>query len=91
VHAPCYNESMSESNRTIPFAAGPTEATAAGVTMTAGELIRHLSHFTPDTPVTVALPDGSWWLNVEGASDPNETGEQSVILHTRDDFDTRQF
>jgi hypothetical protein len=59
--------------------------------LTAGELIAHLAQYPADMAVTVSTPDGGWWLNVIGASDPTETDESSVILITRDDFDTRQW
>lgn len=62
-----------------------------GLTATAGELVEWLSKMPKDMPVTVATPDGSWWLNIDLATDPRETDESSVILGTRDDFDTRQF
>jgi hypothetical protein len=58
--------------------------------VTAGELIAHLSRYPADMPITASKPDGDWF-NIIGATDPNETGEESVILITRDDFDTRQW
>src|SRR4051812_42995490 len=110
---PCYNEPMSNhpfpTTRVVckntiagmpdePAPAGGGEAVAAGLTLTAGELIAHLAKYPADTPVTVRVPDCTYdagyelneWLNVKAATDPEETGEQSVILCTADDFDTRQ-
>lgn len=62
-----------------------------GHTLTVGELAQHLSRFDADMPVTIGAPQGDWWFNIDGASDPIETGEASVILFAADDFDTRQF
>lgn len=59
--------------------------------LTASELIAHLAQYPADMPVTATTADGEWWQNIIGASDPNETGESSIILTTRNDFDTRQW
>jgi hypothetical protein len=75
---------------TDPAPASDLDA-ANGRWLTAGELRAHLECFPDDMPVTVADPRGSDWFNVIGATDPYESGEQSIVLTTRDDFDTRQF
>lgn len=69
----------------------PTEPNCGmgGSTLTAGELVEALRAVPPDRPVTVEHPEGSWWLNVAGFRDLEE--EQSLVLETTDDFDTRQF
>lgn len=60
-------------------------------TMTIRELLAAVDGLDLDTPITVRTPDGDWWLNVISVSDPRQTEEPSVILATRDDFDTRQW
>ena len=60
-------------------------------TATVGDLIALLSWLPSDFPVTVGTPDGGGWLNITGVTNPLETDEQSAILCTADDFDTRQF
>jgi hypothetical protein len=60
--------------------------------LTARELRNYLLFFPADTPITAfANDDGSDWLNIDGATDPRETDEPSIILWTRNNFDTRQF
>lgn len=59
-------------------------------TLTIGELEAGWAHLPKDTYVTVGTPDGGW-LNVDGMTDPTETDEPSLIVMTRDDFDTRQW
>jgi hypothetical protein len=59
--------------------------------MTAGELRAHLARFPADTPISVGAPGGGDWYNLIGATDPYESGENSIILRTRADFDTRQW
>lgn len=59
--------------------------------LTVGELRGFLEQFTGDVPITVAVETGCGWLNVIGATNPYATEESSIILMTRDDFDTRQW
>lgn len=67
------------------------------MTLTAGEMARHLSRFHPDTPVTIGAPDsvidkgGSEWLNVAGFAEYREDESVSLIIEAADDFDSRQF
>lgn len=60
-----------------------------GPTATAGALIEYLSTLPKDRPITVSTPDADGWLNIDGVH--NDPDEQSAILITRDDFDTRQW
>jgi hypothetical protein len=59
--------------------------------ITAGELRDYLALFPADMPVTVGIDYGADWLNLIGATDPRESGDDSIILMTRNDFDTRQW
>lgn len=59
--------------------------------LTVGELRRHLARFPDDTPITATNAGGVDYLNVVCASNPYESGEPSLVLDTRDDFDVRQF
>jgi hypothetical protein len=59
------------------------------LTITVGEMRRMMDGFPDDFPLTVLEPDGSWWFNVGGVTKGD--GEHSIILATRDDFDTRQW
>lgn len=72
------------------------ERAARGRWLTLGELRRRTEHLPDDTPITIATPDGGWWLNAE--MDDLEIPERwpsdeasSLIISTRDDFDTRQW
>ena len=61
-------------------------------TVTCGQLIAYLRQFPADMPVTLGAGCvGAEWLNVEGASNPYENDEPSVIIFGSDDFDTRQW
>lgn len=71
--------------------AGDMDPPANGRWMTAGELRAHLEAFPDDTPVSVEDAQGGNWLNISGATDPYESGEESIILLTRNDFDPRQW
>lgn len=63
------------------------------MTLTAGELVAHLSRSAPDTPVTIGAPDelGVDWLNIEGVEPFREDESVSIILRAANDFDTRQW
>jgi hypothetical protein len=76
---------------TDPAPAGDMDPLANGRWVTAGELRHHLEAFPSDTPVTVQDPEGGNWFNIVGATDPYDSGEESIILITRADFDTRQW
>jgi hypothetical protein len=58
-------------------------------TITVGEMRRMIADFPDDFPLTVLTPFGDWWFNVGGVTKGD--GEHSIILATRDDFDTRQW
>jgi hypothetical protein len=58
-------------------------------TITVGEMRRMIADFPDDFPLTVLTPFGDWWFNVGGITKGD--GEHSIILATRDDFDTRQW
>lgn len=63
-----------------------------GTTLTAGQLIAYLSQFPADMPVTAGAGCvGVSWLNIEGASNPYEYDEPSIVLELADDFDARQW
>jgi hypothetical protein len=66
------------------------EVPAGQPTATCMDLLRVLVALPPQRPVTILQPDGAWWLNVSGAHN-NPDDECSLIVETRDDFDTRQF
>lgn len=66
--------------------------------LTLGELRARTAHLPEETPITAHTPDGGWWYNVElddssiPKTHPPEGDDQpSIILGTRDDFDTRQW
>lgn len=67
------------------------------MTLTAGEIVRHLSRFDPDTPVTIGVPDEvvdkgcSEWLNIEGFGEYRPGESVSIIIETADDYDSRQW
>jgi|KBSMisStandDraft_5_1062788.scaffolds.fasta_scaffold03025_9 hypothetical protein len=79
-----------------PYKKRPAEPLTSDLTaengkwLTASELRAHLAQFPDDTPVT-ATDNSAGWMNLIGATDPNETDEPSIVLITRDDFDTRQW
>jgi hypothetical protein len=59
--------------------------------LTLGEF-RRLTAMLPDTTqVVVEDHDGSWFLNVDRLTHPDEDGTFALTLGTADTFDTRQF
>lgn len=78
----------------IDMNGNPGLTAANGQWLTVGELVAYFENFPADMPVTaytVEAVEADMWLNVVSASNPNDTGEDSIILDTRNDFDTRQW
>lgn len=78
----------------IDMNSNPGLTATNGRWLTVGELIAYFNQFPADTPVTAYTRDAvpaDMWVNVVSASNPNDTGEDSIILDTRNDFDTRQW
>lgn len=61
-------------------------------TITVKQLKELLNTIDEDTQVVVANEEKSWWLNITEVEMPNENdGMFTLTLHTKNDFDTRQF
>lgn len=59
------------------------------MTLTVRELLHALIERDMDQPVIVATND--WYLNVVGFQDIHPGEEYALVLHTVDNFDTRQW
>lgn len=61
-------------------------------TITVKQLKAILNQIDDDTQIVVSNQDKSWWLNITEVEMPNEDdGMFTLTLHTKDNFDTRQF
>jgi hypothetical protein len=61
-------------------------------TITVGELKAILENIEDSTQIVVSDEVNSWWLNIESLEIPDEEEQVfTVVFHTKDNFDNRQF